>query len=166
FDGRRSTTPWWIASRSSAGRADVCWLPRVIVHLAQDLKLRLASLQETFSRENRGHCPFDSRGPRRRLLGRRKVVQVTPLSARRQRLEGALETRVSSEPLAQLLGNWKIRSTLRLHPQPSLLNCDGLAHVRLDRRRLRRDVFHAGELHYAPSVCLAELNQHLLAVFQ
>src|SRR5438876_7002095 len=89
----------------------------------------LASLQEPSAFEYRGPRLFDSRRPRRRLLGRGKVVQVTPLPPRRQRLEGALETRVPSEPLPQLLGNRKIRGPPLLHPQPSLLGCDGLAHV-------------------------------------
>src|SRR6266436_1898217 len=70
--------------------------------------LHLASLQEPSALEYRGHRLFDSRRPRRRLLGRGKVVQVTPLPPRRQRLEGALETRVASELLAQFLGNRKI----------------------------------------------------------
>jgi hypothetical protein len=70
--------------------------------------LYLASLQEPSAFEYRGHRLFDSRRPRRRLLGRGKVVQITPLPPRRQRLEGALETRVPSEPLPQLLGNRKI----------------------------------------------------------
>src|SRR5438132_8882358 len=84
----------------------------------------LASLQEPSAFENRRDRLFDSRHPCRRLLGCGKVVQVTPLPPRRQRLEGALETRVSSEPLSQLLGNRKIRGLLSLHPQPSLLDCD------------------------------------------
>src|ERR1700737_1714211 len=70
--------------------------------------LNLAPLQEPSAFKYRGHRLFDSRRSRRRLLGRGKVVQVTPLSPRRQRVEGALETRVPSEPLPQLLGNWKI----------------------------------------------------------
>ncbi len=80
---------------------------------------------------------------------------------RRQRRERALETTVPSEPLRQFLRNRKIRGLLLLHPQSSLLACDGLAHVGLDGRRLRRDVLHAGELHHPPGVHLTELHQHL-----
>src|SRR3982750_4825387 len=68
----------------------------------------LASLQETSAFEYRGHRLVDSRLPRRRLLGACKVVQVTPLPPGCQRLEGALETRVTSEPLGQLRRNRKI----------------------------------------------------------
>src|ERR1700733_2488230 len=71
--------------------------------------LSLAPLQESSTLEYRRHRFFDSRHSRRRLLGRGKVVEVTPLPPRRQRLEGALETRVPSQPLPQLLGNRKIR---------------------------------------------------------
>ena len=56
--------------------------------------LLLASLQEPSAFEDRGHRLLDSRRPRCRLLGRRKVVQVTPLPTRRQRLERALEALV------------------------------------------------------------------------
>src|SRR5437868_523583 len=70
--------------------------------------LHLASLQEPSAFEYRGHRLFDSRRPRHRLLGRGKVVEVTPLPPRRQRLECALETRVPSEVFAQLRGNRKI----------------------------------------------------------
>src|SRR5213078_2336345 len=59
--------------------------------------LYLASLQEPSAFEYRRHRLFDSRHPCRRLLGGGKVVQVTPLPPRRQRLKGALETRVASE---------------------------------------------------------------------
>src|SRR5438876_6622726 len=114
----------------------------------------LASLQEPSAVEYRRHRLFDSRRPRRRLLGRGKVVQVTPLPPRRQRLEGALETRIPSEALTQLPRNRKIRGSLRLHPQARLLDGDGLAHVGLDGRRFRRDVLRAGELHHAPGVDL------------
>src|SRR5262252_645547 len=86
--------------------------------------------------------PFRSAPPACRLLGRGKVVEVTPLPPRRQRLEGALETRVFSEPLRQLLGHREIRGLPLFHPQPSLLDCDGLTHVGLDGRRLRPDVLH------------------------
>jgi len=55
------------------------------------------SLEEPSAFEYRGDRLFDSRRPRRRLLGRGKVVQVAPLPPRRQRLESALETRVPSE---------------------------------------------------------------------
>src|SRR5437879_5285948 len=67
----------------------------------------LASLQKPSALEYRRHGLFDSRHPRRRLLGGGKVVEVTPLPPRRQRLEGALERWVPSEPLRQLLGNRK-----------------------------------------------------------
>lgn len=63
----------------------------------------LAFLREPSAFEYRGHRFVDSGRPRRRLLGRRKVVQVTPLTPRRQRLEGVLETRVCSF-VAGLLG--------------------------------------------------------------
>src|SRR5215471_21791994 len=68
----------------------------------------LPSLQKPSAFVYRRHRLFDSRHPRRRLLGRGKVKEVTPLTPRRQRLEGALETRVSSEPLRQFLGNRKV----------------------------------------------------------
>src|SRR5579863_8374808 len=68
----------------------------------------LASLQEPSAGEYRRQRLFDSRRPRRRLLGRGKVVEVTPLPPRRQRVEGPLETWVLSEPLRQLLGDRKI----------------------------------------------------------
>src|SRR4051812_44640288 len=47
----------------------------------------LASLQEPSAFEYRRHRLFDSHHPRCRLLGRGKVVQVTPLPPRSQRLE-------------------------------------------------------------------------------
>src|SRR5580658_3606356 len=74
----------------------------------EERPLYLASLQESSAFEYRGHRPFDSCRPRCRLLGGGKMVQVPPLPPRRQRLEGALETRVPSEPLPQLVGNRKI----------------------------------------------------------
>src|SRR4029077_15355876 len=98
---------------------------------------RLApSLEEPSAFEYRRSSLFDSSRPRCRLLGRAKMVEVAPLPPRRQRLEGALEARGYSEPFAQLLRNRKIRGLPRLHPQPSLLDGDGLAYVSLDGRRL------------------------------
>src|SRR5436853_4231826 len=86
-----------------------CDPPNAVASDARDGRtLHLASLQEPSAFEYRGHRLFDSRRPRHRLLGRGKVVEVTPLPPRRQRLECALETRVPLEPLAQLLGNRKI----------------------------------------------------------
>src|ERR1041384_6795893 len=122
---------------------------------------RQAPLQEPSAFEDRRHRPFDPCHPRRRLLGPGKVVEVTPLPPRRERLEGALETRVPAEPLRQLLGNRKIRGLPALHPEPGLLDRDGFAHVGLDGRRLRRDVLHAGELHDPTGVDLTELHQRL-----
>ena len=75
---------------------------------SQGLLPRVASLQKPSAREYCGHRLFDSRRPRRRLLGRGKVLQVTPLPPRRQCLEGALEPRVFAEPFAQFLGNREI----------------------------------------------------------
>src|SRR6185437_11595226 len=125
-----------------------------------------ASLQEPSAFKYRRHRLFDSREPRRRLLGCAKVVEVTPLPPGRQRLEGAHETWILSEPLRQLLGNRKIRGLLLLHPQPSLLDCDGLAHVGLDGRRLGQDLLHAGELHHPPGLHLTELHQYFLGILQ
>src|ERR1043166_2679354 len=99
-----------------------------------------APLQEPSAFENRRHCLFDSRRPCCRLLGRGEVVQITSLAPWRQRLERALEARVHPESLAQLLGNRKLRGLLLRHPQASLLDRDGLAHVGPDGRRLRPDV--------------------------
>lgn len=76
--------------------------------LAIENVLYLASLQEPSPFEYRGHCLFDPRLPCHRLLGRGKVVQVTPLPTWCQRLERVLEPRVCSEPLRQLLGKRKI----------------------------------------------------------
>src|SRR5215831_6443362 len=101
MQARSSPTPtprrWWLAPASG-------------VPDARDERhpFYLASLQEPSAFEYRRRRLFDSRHPCRRLLGCAKVVQVTPLPPRRQRLEGALETRVPSEPLSQLLGNRKI----------------------------------------------------------
>src|SRR4051812_2981058 len=125
-----------------------------------------ASLQESSAREYRGYRLFDSCSPGRGLLRCREVVQVTPLSSWRQRLEGALETRVLSEPLTQLFWNWEIRGCPGLHSQARLLDCDGLAHVGLDGRRVRRDLLRAGEHHHARNVSLAELHEHLLRILQ
>ena len=83
-----------VEQKASAYQAGVCeWL---------------APLREAFAFEYRGHRLFDPCHPRRRLPGSGKMVEVTPLPPRRQRLEGALETRVSSESLRQFLGNRKI----------------------------------------------------------
>src|SRR6185437_12483323 len=68
-----------------------------------------ASFEKPSALEDRGHRLFDSRPPCRGLLGRRKVVQITPLPARRQRLEGALETWIFAQPFAELFGNGIIR---------------------------------------------------------
>src|SRR6266700_3790292 len=68
---------------------------------ARDERPPHASLQEPSAFEYRRHRLFDSRHSCRRLLGCSKVVQVTPLPPRRQRLEGALKTRVPSELLSQ-----------------------------------------------------------------
>src|SRR5436305_1817250 len=65
----------------------------------------LAPLKEPSAFEYRGHRLLDSRRPRGRLLCRREVVQITPLPPRRQRLERALEARVLSKLLAQLVQN-------------------------------------------------------------
>ena len=56
-------------------------------------------------------------------------------------------------------GTGKSEVFLLLHPQPSLLDSDGLAYVGLDGRRLRHDVLHAGELHHPPGLHLTELHQ-------
>src|SRR3954470_3168085 len=91
----------------------------------RELRATIASsLQKPSDFEDRWHRLFDSCRPRRGLLGRREMVQVTPLPPRCQRFERALEMRILSEALAELLGDREIRGRLRLHPEPSLLDCD------------------------------------------
>src|SRR5882762_4004438 len=93
----RQPRRWWLAPTSG--------FPMLAMNV---YPFYLASLQEPSAFEYRRHRFFDSRYPCRRLLGGGKVVQVTPLPPRRQRLKGVLETRVASEPLSQLLGNRRI----------------------------------------------------------
>src|SRR5690348_10702015 len=92
---------------SIRARGSRCAQERPGLALAMNV-LYLASFQEPSAFEYRRHRLFDSRRPRGRLFGRGKVAQVTPLPTRCQRLEGALEMRVPSEPPPQLLGKRKI----------------------------------------------------------
>jgi len=114
----------------------------------------LSPLQEPSSFEDRRHCLLDPRGPRPRLLRTGEVKQVSPLSTRRQRLEGALEPRIVAELLLQLLGHGKLWG-LRLDLNSGLLGRHGLAHVGLDGGRFRRNLLGAGELHHPRCLNLA-----------
>src|SRR6185503_6486063 len=82
------------------------------------------------------------------------------------RFERALETRISSKPLGELLGNRIICGALRLHAQPGLLDCNGLADIGFYGRRLRPDVLRAAELHHATGLHLSELHQQLLWILE
>src|SRR5262249_20772232 len=73
----------------------------------------LPPLQEPPSFEDRRHRLLDPRAPRRGLLRAGEVIEVSPLPARRQRLECALDPRISTELLLQLLGHGKLGASSR-----------------------------------------------------
>src|SRR5262245_19034452 len=125
----------------------------------------LSPLQEPSPFEDRRHRLLDPRGPRPRLLRAGEVKQVSSLRTRRQRLERALESRIVAELLLQFLGYGKLWG-LRLNLHSGLLGRHGLAHVRLDGGRLRRNLLGAGELHHPRCLNLPELHQQLLRVLQ
>src|SRR5215475_522989 len=72
----------------------------------------LPPLQEPSSFKDRGHRLLDPGDPRPGLLRTGEVKQVSPLPARRQLFERALEPRIVAELLCQLLGHrefWGLR---------------------------------------------------------